>query len=367
MDKVYSWLQAEETVSEGRPVTFMDNEEGSWRKNKERRDRYNPYKEPNPGILKNLSKTLRKILASEKVVKTFIKPPKMIKEAVKSGKLAHLIKGIKKEKAKQTDTQLKEWIAPTVKVEPTTEGKEEPILMIRVVNNSLKRKEPPKIMSIEEMIFPPIRNMAPSIDHILISVQVYGRHVGRVLLNGGAACGIIYEHCFKKLRKDIREMMRDVYTTLAGFSVNKSTLRSDSPNNMRLVRTTIVRSGMIPSTMHSVVLYQSEAGPRVIMSEYQDVRRCELVKRLKETPPEAPLQVSECFNLEEKIIINSRYPEANGDHQKITPHKGQTRVDQAAQRQCRRIRLAVLGHDENPSNTKNKRNKLCHWAQVERR
>ncbi|GJR68987.1 hypothetical protein Tco_0015052 [Tanacetum coccineum] len=28
MDKVYSWLQAEETVTEGRPVTFMDNEGG---------------------------------------------------------------------------------------------------------------------------------------------------------------------------------------------------------------------------------------------------------------------------------------------------------------------------------------------------
>ncbi|GJW36474.1 reverse transcriptase domain-containing protein [Tanacetum coccineum] len=66
---------------------------------------------------------------------------------------------------------------------------------------------------------------------------------------------------------------------------------------------------MIPSMMHSAVLYQSEAGPRVIMSEYQDVRRCELVKRLKETPLEAPLQVSKCFNPEEKIIINSRYPE----------------------------------------------------------
>ncbi|GKC09998.1 hypothetical protein Tco_1001608 [Tanacetum coccineum] len=262
---------------------------------------------------------------------------------------------VRKGKAKKTDIQLGEWIASAGKEKPSTEGKEEPILMIGVVNNLLKSKEPPKIISIEEMIFSPIRNRAPSVDPILI-------------------------------KKDIRERMRDVYTTLSGFSSEQVNplgeislliivgeaphyrneqitfliVRSDSPNNMLLVRTTIVRLGMIPSTMHSVVLYQSEAGPRVIMSEYQDVRRCELVKRLKETPPEAPLQVSECFNPEEKIIINSRHPEANGDHRKTTPHKGQTRVDQAAQRQCRRIRLAVLGHDENPSNTKNNRNKLCH-------
>ncbi|GKB78902.1 hypothetical protein Tco_0945797 [Tanacetum coccineum] len=92
-----------------------------------------------------------------------------IEEAVKSGKLDHLIKGIRKGKAKQTNTQLREWIAPTVKAEPPTEGKEEHILMIGMVNNPLKRKEPPKIMSTEEMIFPPIRNRAPSVDPILIT------------------------------------------------------------------------------------------------------------------------------------------------------------------------------------------------------
>ncbi|GJR17247.1 hypothetical protein Tco_0965774 [Tanacetum coccineum] len=42
---------------------------------------------------------------------------------------------------------------------------------------------------------------------------------------------------------------------------------------MLLGRTTIAGLGMIPSMMHSIVLYQSDAGPRVIMSEYQDVRR----------------------------------------------------------------------------------------------
>ncbi|GJV89977.1 hypothetical protein Tco_1533915 [Tanacetum coccineum] len=149
MDKVYSWLQAEETASEGRHVVFMDNNtgerpqkgrpwEGSGRKNRERRDRYSPYKQPTFGILQNLTKTPREILASEKVVKTFTKPPKMIskardmskycefhqdyghntnvcrelknqiEEVVKSGKLAHLIKGIKKGKAKQTDAQPRE-------------------------------------------------------------------------------------------------------------------------------------------------------------------------------------------------------------------------------------------------------------------
>ncbi|GJR69958.1 hypothetical protein Tco_0016023 [Tanacetum coccineum] len=155
MERVYSWLQAKVTASEGRPITFMDSStgekaqkgrpwEGTGKKNRERRDRE----------LKN-----------------------QIEEAFKSRKLAHLIKRIRKGKAKQTDNQLGEWVTPAVKMEPITDGKEEPILMIGVINNPLKRKESPKIMSIEEMIFPPIRNRAPSVDHILISVQVYGRQV----------------------------------------------------------------------------------------------------------------------------------------------------------------------------------------------
>ncbi|GKA39040.1 hypothetical protein Tco_0731591 [Tanacetum coccineum] len=61
----------------------------------------------------------------------------------------------RKGKAKKTDIQLGEWIASAGKAKPSTEGKEEPILMIGVVNNLLKSKEPPKIMSIEEMIYHP--------------------------------------------------------------------------------------------------------------------------------------------------------------------------------------------------------------------
>ncbi|GJZ38974.1 hypothetical protein Tco_0585537 [Tanacetum coccineum] len=183
-----------------------------------------------------------------------------IEKTIKSGKLAYLIKGIRKGKAEQTDTQLEEWIAPTVKAKPATEGKEEPILVIGMVNNPLKRNEPPIIISIEEIIFPPIRNRAPS------------------------------------LGKEIREKMRDVYTTLSGFSgkqvnplgeislliivgeaphhknerITFLIVRFDSPNNMLIGRTATAGLGMIPSMMHSAVLYQSEARPMVIMSEYQD-------------------------------------------------------------------------------------------------
>ncbi|GJV43226.1 hypothetical protein Tco_1427762 [Tanacetum coccineum] len=181
MDKAYSWLQAEETASEGRPVTFMDEGigeilprgkpwEGVGRKNKEKRDWYSPYKEAILRILQNLTKSPREILVSEKVGKTFVKPPKMvskakdtskycefhhdyghetnacqelksqIEESVKSGKLSHLVKRNKKGKAKQMDAQLGDCATPVVEAEPIMEGKEDPILMVGVVKNPLKGK-----------------------------------------------------------------------------------------------------------------------------------------------------------------------------------------------------------------------------------
>ncbi|GJY33248.1 hypothetical protein Tco_0417717 [Tanacetum coccineum] len=119
------------------------SKEFSWDNNKgkkKNRDRFSPYNKSNHGLFTNLSKSPMEILATEKVAKAFEKPPRMvesrrscdmskychfhedhghetnqcrelrhqIEEAVKSGQLAHLVKGIKKGKAKASDTQLGE-------------------------------------------------------------------------------------------------------------------------------------------------------------------------------------------------------------------------------------------------------------------
>nr|GEW03782.1 hypothetical protein [Tanacetum cinerariifolium] len=105
---------------------------------KKNKDRFSPYKGSNHRLLANLSKSLKEILAMKKVAKAFEQPPCMvwnkqsrdmskyyhfhkdyghetnqsrelryqIKDVVKSGKLAYLVKEIKKGKAKTFDTQL---------------------------------------------------------------------------------------------------------------------------------------------------------------------------------------------------------------------------------------------------------------------
>nr|GEV88164.1 serine-threonine/tyrosine-protein kinase catalytic domain-containing protein [Tanacetum cinerariifolium] len=69
-------------------------------------------------------------------------PKKEIKEAVKSRKLAHHSKGLrKKRKPKQIDTQLAKWHNYAIKQEANGVEKKHPILMIGVVGNTSKRKK----------------------------------------------------------------------------------------------------------------------------------------------------------------------------------------------------------------------------------
>nr|GEW51844.1 hypothetical protein [Tanacetum cinerariifolium] len=145
--KTYTWIKAKEAATNGAPNDHRESfdrfKKGlSWdnNKGKKNRDKFSPYSGPNHGLFNNLCMSPREILATKKVAKTFKQPPRMIesrrsrdmskysyfhedhehdtnqfrelrhqiKEVMKSGQLAHLMNGIKKEKAKVSDTQLGE-------------------------------------------------------------------------------------------------------------------------------------------------------------------------------------------------------------------------------------------------------------------
>ncbi|GKB62384.1 hypothetical protein Tco_0918570, partial [Tanacetum coccineum] len=139
IEKTYTCIEAREVATNG---TLNDHQEGfdrfnkkySWdnNKGKKNRDRFSSYHGSNHGLLSNLSKSPRKILETKKVAKTFKQPPRLvgsrlsrdmskychfhedhghdtnqywklrhqIKESLKSGQVAHLVKGIKRERQK---------------------------------------------------------------------------------------------------------------------------------------------------------------------------------------------------------------------------------------------------------------------------
>nr|GEZ35824.1 hypothetical protein [Tanacetum cinerariifolium] len=99
-EKTYTWIEKKKVATNGTPNDHregfdMIKENSSWdtNKGKKNRDRFSLYCGSDHGLLSNLSKSPREIL---------------IEEAVKSGKLGHLVKGIKKGTTKVPNTQLGE-------------------------------------------------------------------------------------------------------------------------------------------------------------------------------------------------------------------------------------------------------------------
>ncbi|GJU44950.1 reverse transcriptase domain-containing protein [Tanacetum coccineum] len=258
------------------------------------KDRFSPYRGPNHGLLPSLSKSPKEILATEKTARSFEPPPKMfgskrsqdmskychfhedyghdtndcrhlriqIQEAVNSGELSYLVKGIKKERTKSSDTLRGE----------------------TKVNN------------------------APAI----IEAKIFGRKVGRVHMDSGSSCEIIYEHCFEKLNPTIKATKVDLKTPLVGFSgdaswsigevLNFVIVRSDSSYNMLLGRTVMQWMGIVVSTIHGAIKFNTQKGIGTVLSTDE---ADEGTKRARKIPATNEERVLSCVNAEEKIISNA--------------------------------------------------------------
>ncbi|GJX91687.1 hypothetical protein Tco_0345013 [Tanacetum coccineum] len=120
MEKTYTWIDEKEIATNEAPNDYREGFDKfgkgpSWDNNigrKKDKDIFYSYNGSNRGLLTNLSKSPRQILATEKAAKGFDQSPRMlrhqIKEVIRLGQLAHLVKGIKQGKANNSDTQLGE-------------------------------------------------------------------------------------------------------------------------------------------------------------------------------------------------------------------------------------------------------------------
>ncbi|GJR68346.1 hypothetical protein Tco_0014411 [Tanacetum coccineum] len=163
MEKTYTWIEAKEVSINRAP---NDHKEGfdkfnkgfSWHNNKGRKKNWIDHEYET-----NQCRELRH----------------QIEEAVKSGQLAHLVKCIKKGKAKASDTQLGEW----KKGDKDIILAEALILMVNRESHTTKRK-----------------STKESINRI-----------------GGSSCEVIYEHCFLKLKPSIKSFRVDSKIPLVRF------------------------------------------------------------------------------------------------------------------------------------------------------
>ncbi|GJZ70690.1 reverse transcriptase domain-containing protein [Tanacetum coccineum] len=251
--RISGFVHAREVATNGTPNDRRENFErlrkSSWDNNsgQKGKDRFSPYRGPNHGLLSNLSKSPREILSTEKATRSFEQPPRMfgsrqsrdmskychfhedyghvtndccqlrnqIEEAVKSGQLSYLVKGIKKEKVKASENQRTEG-----KKDKSTSPAEAPMLMIRQDESYTKNKFEGLTSESKEITFPlgGSNSSAP----VVIKAKVFGREVNRVHMDSRSSCEVIYQHCFMKLKPSIISSKVDSKVPLIGFLGEKS-------------------------------------------------------------------------------------------------------------------------------------------------
>ncbi|GJT77182.1 hypothetical protein Tco_1043907 [Tanacetum coccineum] len=274
MEKTYTWIKEKEVATNG---ALSDHKESfdrfskgfSWDNNKgkkKNRDRFSPYNGSNHGLLTNLSKSPREILATKKEAKTFEQPLCM--------------KGDKD-------------IVPV----------EAPTLMISRRSHASKRKSMGGLINGTWAItFPSISGLDNSFDPVIIRAQIYGRQVNRVYMDSSSSCEVIYEHCFLKLKPSIKSLRVDSKIPLIGFSGEHSWPLEEVPME-------ITKMGIVVSTIPATIKFHTPRGIGTVLLTYESKKVEEGQKKVKETIPEVIKDFLRWVDTEERIIVNEKYPE----------------------------------------------------------
>ncbi|GJV49513.1 reverse transcriptase domain-containing protein [Tanacetum coccineum] len=181
------------------------------------------------------------------------------------------------------------------------------------------------------MSFPPLREEEGTEGLMIIEVEM-GRHfVHRVYVDGGASSEVLYEHCFIKFRKEIRDRMVPATTYLIGFSgetiwplgqiallvkignevhstsawMNFMVIRSPSQHNAIIGRPGIRKIRAVPSTGHGMLKFPVEGGTVMLQSSRVIPMECAMIFGPSIQTPASNQVLEEKIN----IAIHPEYPE----------------------------------------------------------
>ncbi|GJY01266.1 hypothetical protein Tco_0359418 [Tanacetum coccineum] len=89
-------------------------------------------------------------------------------------------------------------------------------------------------------------------------------------------------------------------------TLNIVIVKSDSPHNMLLGRTTMQKMGIVVSTIYGAIKFHTKKGVRTVLSvgEARDE-----MKKARRTLTINKERIPSCDDTEEKIIVNDKYPE----------------------------------------------------------
>ncbi|GJU27000.1 reverse transcriptase domain-containing protein [Tanacetum coccineum] len=166
---------------------------------------------------------------------------------------------------------------------------------------------------------------------MIIEAEIGGHLVHRMYVDGGASSEILYEHCFDRLRPEIRNQMVPATTHLIGFSgetiwplgqisllvkigdeehstsawMNFMVIRSPSQHNGIIGRSGIRKIWAIPSTAHGMLKFPVVGGTMTLQSSRVIPMECAMISGPSTQPPITDQVLEEKI----KVFIHPEYPE----------------------------------------------------------
>jgi hypothetical protein len=131
----------------------------------------------------------------------------LIDKLVKEGRMDHLVKNIKEGKDKQKNGGKKE----------TPKDKADTIYMIQSWQRKTRQKVSQKFSYGNEISLPTLAADNVVVEPLTIEIHTGGHDIHRMYVDGGASADIMYEHCFKRLRPEIRSQLISATTSLTSF------------------------------------------------------------------------------------------------------------------------------------------------------
>jgi hypothetical protein len=245
----------------------------------------------------------------------------LIDKLVKEGRLDHLVKNIKEGKDKQKIGSKKE----------VPKDKADTIYMIQSLQRKTRPKVSQKFSYWSEISFPTLAADNAVVEPPTIEINMGGHDIHRMYVDGGASADIMYEHCFKRLRPEIRSQLSPAMTSLTGFTgekiwpmgqirllvvvgnkehstaawMNFMVIRSPSPYNGIIRRPGISAMRAVPSIAHGMLKFPVEGGIVTLYNTTVPPKECNTVTcETTRTPEQHATKIS---NL--KVAIHPDYPE----------------------------------------------------------
>ncbi|GJS76015.1 reverse transcriptase domain-containing protein [Tanacetum coccineum] len=136
---------------------------------------------------------------------------RQIEELIKNGKLSHVIKELKQGSGKDQPKAAK-------KRETSEKDKPLAILMVQPWQRVARQKITQSFFPNPKISFPPLGDEDGTEGPMIIEAEIGGHFIHRMYVDGGSASEILYEHCFNRLRLEVKNQMVPATAPLIGFS-----------------------------------------------------------------------------------------------------------------------------------------------------